>query len=315
MKRQILFDPTAPTGTGAGMAALDNGSPTPAPATPSPTPVTTPGVVKSEPKPPAVATPPSGTPPAPPSGAAPTGSAQTPPATLVEPQTPPATVPQPGMSAEQVAALVKTVVGSVQQQQQPAAPAPTAEDFNKTFNVYQPTAQDVTDILAGGDQGVAALNRIIPGAVKQALTMAAYAFEQRIAKLQEQYDFDNIKSDYQQRKTEKLKSDFFTKNPDLKPQEQLVIAVAAQLRQEGFQGTNEEAFAEVAKRAKAVLSQAGVTIPSAGTSAGQGQQPPVAGGTPPTTMPSLSMGGQGGAGGSPQGGTSSKKSPGLAALE
>jgi hypothetical protein len=290
MKRNLLFNPDAnsPASSGAGMGALDSGiEPSAAPTTPA-----------------APSAPPAGTPSATPGGAAATPTAT--PAAAAAP------VASPTMTSDQIAELVSKTVKAVA----PAAPAApqkqwTQEEFNRTFNVYTPTQDDVTQLLAGGDQAIAAVNRLILGAVKQATTMAALQHQQSLEEFRNQHlsPLEEVRQDYIRRQTEAVKEDFFKTHPDLKTQERLVIAIGTQLQSEGFQGTKEQAFTEVAKRAKEVLATAGVQL-AAAPAAGQSAQPSA---TPAAKhqMASLTIPG-GGAGAPPA--TVAKK-PGLAALD
>ncbi len=283
LKHLLLFPDAAEGGTpvGAGAAALGA---TPAPA---PTP----------------STPPAGTPSATPGGAAPT------------PTPTPTVVPQaPAMlSAQQVADLVQQTVRAAQ----PAA-APkefSQEDFDKTFNVYKPSAQDVTDMLAGGEGAIAALNRIQAGFMKQAMTMAALHSQSLLEQFEREKlgGLSEVQKDYLERQTEKVKGQFFTAFPHLKQHETLVVAVGTQLQQSGFKGTPAEAFQAVATQVEAILKTAGVQPTGV---AGQGQaQQPAAGAQPSHQMASLGV--PGGGGGLPVGAapSASKKSAGLSALD
>ena len=283
--KHLLLDPAAPAeavpSVGAGAAALG--------ATAAPAPTSTPA-----------ATPPSGTPSATPGGAAPTPT-----------PTPTATQAQPILTASQTAELVQQTIKGLQ----PAAPEKqwTQEDFDKTFNVYKPTAQEITDVLAGGDGAITALNRIVAGIVKQATTMAALHQAQLLEDFEKNKlaPLSDVHKDYLERQTEKVKGAFFTKYPELKPHETLVIAVGTQLQQQGFKGTPEDAFKAVAEQVGAILKTAGVQpggAPAQGT--------PSTNGTPPThQMASLAT--PGGAGGAPVGGgqSAAKKSAGMSALD
>jgi hypothetical protein len=279
--RNLLLNPDAAEGSVSAGAAALGAEPSPA-APPAGTPSATPGGAQATPTP---------TPPVLQQGAV-TPASQT-------------------MTPEQIATLVAQTVKSV-------APAPAAapvrqytqEEFNRAFNVYDPTDQDVVDVLAGGVQGKAALARIITGAVKQAVTMAALQHQQGIEDFKTKEfspRFDPIFNDFAQRQQEKMRDDFFKEHADLKPHQPLVEAIGARLQSEGFQGTKAEAFTAVATQARAILASAGLQPTAAG---GQGQ--PAAHAAPTHQMATLSAP-TGGAGGAPA--TAGTKRPGMAALD
>jgi hypothetical protein len=217
------------------------------------------------------------------------------------------------MTADQIAALVKQTVSGVMPQPQQPQRQYSQEEFDKMFNVYKPTTQDVADLLAGGEQAIGAIQRLLHGAVRQSTTMSSLAYQQMMEEFKQKEiedRFGPVHADFVARQTEKVKQDFFKAYPDLKEQEELVVAIGTQLQAQGFKGTPEQAFAEVAKQAKAVLAKAGVQLAAAG---GQSQQPaPTA--PAPTQMATLSQP-TGGAGGAPGGQQAAPKKPGLAALD
>lgn len=296
---RLLFNP----GSGAGLDALDAGGGV-APATVAPS-QTTPGLVQG--------TPPSGGGQAPPQG-----GQQSPPEGGGQPQGGQAPPPQGGQPAvpvaqltpEQITNLVAQTARAVMPQQPQGAQAPaTQEEFERMFNIFKPSEQDVVDLLAGGQQAIAALNRIGPALVKQAVTLNAYHVQKLFEDFQKKYDFDGLMTERQQRQREKVETLFYEKHPTLKQHSTLVNAVGAQLMQERFTGTQEEAFKVVHDRVQAILASTGLTP----AQPGQGQQPAQ---PAPNGMATLSKGGQGGAGGGGGAGTVPKVgAAGLAALD
>lgn len=261
----------------------------------------------------------------------PTGQQQQqPPPTQAQPggqgqqqQAPSTPTPQAQMTPQEIARLSAEAAQRLMQennarngQQANQQPQYTEQDFKRLFNVYESTEQDANDIMAGGQQAVAALNRIVNGVTRQAMTMASFLIEQEQQKLAKQYGIQELHSDYHERRKAKVKEAFFSEYKDLAPHESIVMAVGAQLQNEGFQGTQAEAFAEVNKRVLGILKASGIPTPGS-QPGGQGQQqqqghqqqsPPAGAGT----MPQLSGGGQGGAGGgSGGGGGGAKKHAGL----
>jgi hypothetical protein len=219
------------------------------------------------------------------------------------------------MTPDQIAKLAADTVAQMQRTQQPQ-PQPrqyTQEEFDKMFNVFRVNPQHITSILAGGEQAVAAFNEIIPGIVKQAVTMAVLERQQALeefeqSKLKGRFDeLDQIRQDYLERQGERVKKQFFDKYPELQNYEPMVIAFGTQLQQQGFQGTTDQAFEQVANLVKTTLAKAGVQLAAGGGQSAkqqpQGQQ---------HQMASLSAPGGGGGGGS--GGSAKPKSAGLAAL-
>jgi hypothetical protein len=283
MKTKVLYNPGTPSGEGSsgGGGVFAPASQPAASAQPTAQPaVTTPAAAE-----PASAQPASATPPA---------AAATPPPSNIVP-----------LSPEQLQQLVTGAVSAAVPRPAPQAPDP--REVARLLNVFEMSEEHAAALLAGGPQAVQTFNQVIgPGLVKQAVTIAAMHFQEKMAELEAQYN--PVLQHYQTQRQEQMKKDFFTKHPDLTPFEPIAIAAAQQLKASGFSGTQEEAFRLVAENTRKVLTQANIPVGQAGQGA-QPTTPPAAQPATPARMPVLSGGGQGGGG---SGGAAPAKSAGHA---
>lgn len=224
-------------------------------------------------------------------GTAPTGGAQGAPAAAGTGQGS-GNVPQQ-LTAQDIAKAIKDAgVGAptpVQQQQQQY----TQEDFDKAFQTFQPNAEIVSKLLAGGDGAIQAMHAVRDGVVKQAVTMAAYIVQDRLEKFANEHkpNWERATSYVTKREQAELRDEFYTAHKDLEPYDQIVTAAVQQLKGEGktFE-TKEAGFKAAAERTREIMKKIpGLTAqPSAEGQAASSQNP--------TRMPTLSRGGQGGSG-------------------
>lgn len=211
---------------------------------------------------------------------------------------PPAATPQ--LTPDAIAEAMKKVgIGAPA----PAAQPPvqyTQEDFDKAFQVFQPSAELLTALAAGGEAGVKALAQLRDGLVRQAVTMASYIVQDQIEKYEAKFrpQFEPVAKYVTEKQVKELYDEFYTTNKELKPYDSIVQAAVQQLKGEGANfKTKEEGFKAAAERTKAILKASGISL-EAGAPGG---------GSPnPTRMPTLSKGGQGGLGKGPSGGGGAK---------
>lgn len=197
------------------------------------------------------------------------------------------------MSEEVLAGLTKRIAESVQPKEQPKQL--TQEEFNKMFNVYSPSEEELM-ILFGDDKKAAVqmLGHMLASTSKQATTIASHLIAHELQSLRQQ--FQPALSMAEERQMEKMKTEFFEQNADLKGYEPLLVLIRDQFVAKGVSfPTKEAAFKAVADEARKQIE----AIPglkggaaTAGQAAGQ-QQAAQTG----SRMPVLSGGkGQSGAG-------------------
>lgn len=214
--------------------------------------------------------------------------------------------PKSGLTAEEISQIVARTVAAVPQAQpQQQQPQFTEQDFIKTFNVFQPTAEILASIgLPSTPETVQGFNSIATAIVKQSVTMAAYQMQKLQQDLEAKYEkrlaqFEPARQMAEEKVNEQLKEEFLGKNPDLKGFEPLVLEIRDRLMSQGVQfKTKEEAFQTLATHARKILQQ----IPGLQAGgAGEGQQAVQQPQSTTTTsgasrMSALSGAGQGGAG-------------------
>jgi hypothetical protein len=142
------------------------------------------------------------------------------------------------------------------------------EEMNRMLHVVQVGPEDVQAILDGGENAVAAMNKVIQGAVMQARTTAWY--QTQVLLRQQQERLAPVMDYYHQQQQEKLTHQFFHENKDFKPEvhTKLLAAVKTSLDAENaFQGkTRADGFKLIAERAKEILAASGTPlVPVAGT--------------------------------------------------
>lgn len=224
--------------------------------------------------------------------APPSGESTTPTPQGTPVATPPPPAPTP--AAPSLEELTKTITSAVTSAlPQPAAPAPpplSQEELDRALKVFKPSMKHIEAIQGGGEGAVQALAEIAQGIYQQANTMAAY----QLAMMQEQLEarLNPLQSHYQQQQARELQNEFMTAYPTLKGYEPLLMSIRDQLVREGTKFKDKTAaFAEVAKRADAVIK----SLPGAGSAASNGtpanQQPATA-----HQMSTLTGGGQSGTG-------------------
>lgn len=177
-------------------------------------------------------------------------------APVVDPAVPAAVPTTP--SAPDYAAIAKAIRDGFG-----AAPAPstpqkewTQAEIDKHFNVYNASEADLTAVLAGGPEAVAALNKILQGAVKQATTIGHYAAMKQVGEFRNEVTPHLTAA--QQVAQDASKSRFFSANKDLEGADEVLEMVTAQLQKENaFAGmkTEKEVHTAIATRAKALMGK------------------------------------------------------------
>ena len=219
---------------------------------------------------------------------------------------PPAAQPQAQsqLTADSIAEAMKRVgVGT----QAPAEPTKqySQEDFDKAFQVFNPSSDLVNQLIGGGDGAIQAMTKLRDGLVRQAVTMASYIVQDQMEKYEAKFkpQFEPIQKYVTEKQVKELYDDFYTANKDLKPYDSIVQAAVQQLKGEGANfKTKAEGFKAAADRARTILkSLPGISLDGEGAAGGQSPNP--------TRMPTLSKGGQGGLGKSSGGGQGAKNDP------
>lgn len=229
------------------------------------------------------------------------------------------------LSPEQIQQIVTGAVTPLLQQQRQQQPQQqrqyTQDDFNKAFNVWNPDESFVSQFVPNWQELDAnarashPLTKAFPtmrdALVRQAVTLAAYQIQEEMGKIRG--EFGPILEHVNEARREKMKSDFFTEFPHLKPYEAIAMAVGQQIQSNaaasGQQLSVKDAFKLVADETLKTLKAAGID-PATAQAAGQGAAQQNNG---QHRMNALSNGGQGGAGGS-AGGKPAAKSAGMRAL-
>ena len=181
-------------------------------------------------------------------------------------------------------------------------PELTPEQFEKAFNVYQPSEELVKRLTDESPAvRIKAIQDLRDGVMRQAMTMMEYRMNQHLAALRSQ-SIEPLQTYVSERQATEFHDEFFKKYPDLAPYELIVDAVAAKLQSKGFTAGSRsdimKRFADDSKAAVQALLAKGATAPAA-ASGGNGSTPNKVA----RRMSTLSSGGQGG--GSKPGGNGS----------
>lgn len=216
----------------------------------------------------------------------PTPSQVTPAASPTPAATPTATPAAPaGVSREDIQAIVQSVASAVAPKPQPTQLSQA--EIDQALRVYRPSAKLVESILAGGEGAVQALHEIVNGTATHAMTVANIQLQDAIQRLEAR--LNPIQSHIREQQESALKSEFIAAHPNLKGFDPVLKTVYEGMVREGLTFPNKkEAFAEVAKRADAIIK----SLPGIGQSAAPAGQ--ATGQT--HSMSTLTGGGQGGSG-------------------
>lgn len=219
-------------------------------------------------------------------------------------QQPPEAPPAPqnvALSPESIEQLVK------QLQVAPTTPVTPAqqprqlsqEEINKAMAVFNADKRYVERLGLRFEQpeqyeeAVAALNEMLDGKTRQAVTMSSWVVEN--LKRQIQSELEPLRQFVSQAREQQLRQEFFKGNEDLKQFEPLVEAVYTRLTNAGKTfASKEEAFKVVAEQARQLLAK---------IQPGQGGDGGGTATTAPRRMPTVTTGGRGGASGAASGRT------------
>jgi hypothetical protein len=222
--------------------------------------------------------------------------------------------PTVGLTAEQLQQLIAGVGQShqaaapIQQQQQRQY---TQEEFDRVMNVYRPSAAQLRALrnAENEEEALAALNDMLQGASRQAITMAQYGMQAQRQEIEQM--INPLRSFYAEAQKERLKTEFYQQHGDLKPYEPFVTALIDSMQARGMKfPTKEAAFKAASEEARKQLKAVPglnfgkrINPPAGAGAAGAGQN----NSQRQSRMSTLSGGGQGGVGGaSGKGGTGGK---------
>jgi len=193
--------------------------------------------------------------------------------------TPVATTP-PAQTSSSTEDLVKqltaAITASQQHTQQPEQKPLSEEEKRKLLNVWEPSEQDASDLLEGGEAALAAFKRMRDGLVRQAHTMAYVQQKNMIDQLRAELQPHIQRAEQAQLAQEEQQ--FFDQNKDLSPHKELVKAVFSSYKANNrtFK-TFDEAAQTLASDVRSLLKNAGVELkteqnPQGATATQQSQQ-------------------------------------------
>lgn len=174
----------------------------------------------------------------------------------------------------------------------------TPEELDKQFDVVRLKPEDLLALgIEASDPARARLEGLLHAAARMGAKIAGYRANDTISKLEAR--LAPVLAANAQQQVGDLKTQFHTSFPDLKDHEPLTAAVYAQLKNNGFQGTNEQWFAKVGEATRKIVAQvkASPNAVVAQPSQQQQQQQKLQGTNTTHRMSTLSGGGQGGTAG------------------
>jgi hypothetical protein len=197
------------------------------------------------------------------------------------------------LTPDTIKALVDTIQRApVAQPQTQAQPQLSQEEVNRMLAVFNADRRHIERLglkyedPTAYDEAVAALNEVLDGKTRQAVTMSSLVVEN--LKRQIQQELAPIRQFVAAERERKLRDEFFGAHEDLKEFTPLVEAVYTQLQNNNVQfSSKEEAFKTVADQARQLLAK---LQPGQGSGSGVGTT------TVPRRMPTVTTGGRGGAG-------------------
>lgn len=195
------------------------------------------------------------------------------------------------MDKTQLQEMVTGIVGGLQKDGEGGEPPLTQEQIDEQFKVFRPDESVLASMgIEATPERVAAVNDFVTRTVRQAVALAEFQTTVQLRRLATaiapMYTF------FENQKLLQMREVFFSKHKNLKPFEPLLLEIKDRFIRENREFENEDAaFKAVADEAIAKLKQMGIN-PDAVPAKGGGQS----GSTPPTPMPALSGGGQGGSG-------------------
>jgi hypothetical protein len=208
----------------------------------------------------------------------------------------PAAQPAPTYTPEQVAALIEKSNATKPPVQATPPRQLTQDEIDTKLNTFKISDAHVAAIHEGGPKAVQALQEIVSGAVKNAVTVATILMEDGRAKMMGELN-PHIEFARQQQQLAAV-HEYFEANPTHRGLDPLIGQVAEQLAKSGWgKGkSNKEVMGEVAKRVNDLATQ--LKVPLAASPAAATTTVAPATETAPTRMSTVMTGGQGNAGGS-----------------
>jgi hypothetical protein len=162
----------------------------------------------------------------------------------------------------------------------------TQDEIDKMLNVWKPDASFLRKMgfTEPTAEQLTALNELRDNLIRQANTMSEARIQQLFSERQK--EIDEVRGYISEQRAQAATSAFFTKNPELKPYEEIVDAVSAKLEAGGFKASSQDkVFEEISKNTNEVLKRMNIKLekktPNRGTS----------------RMATLAGGGHGGGGG------------------
>jgi hypothetical protein len=171
-----------------------------------------------------------------------------------------ATPPASDWTPERVAELLRVSRETSQPMQAP--PQMAQEDIDRMLNSYQAGPEEIQALLEGGENAVAAMNKIIQGAVTHARTVSWY--QTQVLLRQQQQQMTPVMEYYHQAQQKELTNTFFNENKDFKPEVHMKLLAAVKTSldaEDAFRGkTRAESFKLIADRAKDILTASGTPL-------------------------------------------------------
>jgi hypothetical protein len=192
------------------------------------------------------------------------------------------------LSADQIRGAVAAGVRDAQ----PAAAPPqySREELDRMFNVWNPTQEQVDQLLQGGEGALKSLVEMRNALTRQFGTLLQYQME--ILRNEMGGRIAPMESFASEQAAAKDRAAFFEYAPDLQPFERLAQTVFFALKAEGFQAKDvDEAYQVLADRTRALIP---VGANGSGATQSGGAQPTTRGTTRPARLASGSQAGGGG---------------------
>ena len=179
----------------------------------------------------------------------------------------------------------------------------TPEEIDKQLNVFRANEEMITKVLQGGPEAVKAMQAIVDGVARHAVTVANIINKQELE--QHNQRINPYIQFAQEVQAQQARANYLSTNPTHEGLEPLVEQVSRQMMSEKFAGSQKQVFAEVAKRVEALATT--LKIPRANASGAGASDAATEKQKSTSRMSTVSAGGQGGAG-SPISGDKSKDS-------
>src|ERR1035441_8112830 len=165
--------------------------------------------------------------------------------------------PKTSLTREDIVGILAEAGMGARQPERQVAPVPdlTPEQFEKAFNVYNPT-EDLVKRLTDESPAVRikAMTEYRDWVVRQSMTMMEYRIKQYVDTLRAN-DIAPLSTYVSERQAHEFRSEFYEKFPDLKPYEIIVDKVADRVLASGWTGSRDEVMQKFADDSKAVVGE------------------------------------------------------------